>query len=327
MPAQGLANCRDSPLIEISATLAARGMRVEGVQAPLLEEIRPAASYLADRQPGPLAIVHGHQAGQGPDRQSVGRGDDLGGTNRPLERTGVDCAWCSARQALRRGPSLSHTLVCQGQVCDAPEALVLPFAGIPCCVAVTDEDDPDHDAVLLGDGNIVTRAQVSVKMENAEGRRDWDSWIDQQIREAEEQGIFNDLPGKGQPLDLTPNPYARDWEIAFKILKDAGHAPEWIELDKAIRHRLEQARTTLARSWEWRVARLGELAGCSDSWSEAERRRVMESWQRAIATFRQETQAINDKIADLNLKVPSARFQRLRVDAASEIARLEDLGT
>jgi DnaJ family protein C protein 28 len=66
-------------------------------------------------------------------------------------------------------------------------------------------------------------------------RRDWESWIDQQIREAQERGEFDDLPGKGRPLDLTPNPYAQDQELAFKILKDAGYAPEWIEMDKAIR--------------------------------------------------------------------------------------------
>jgi DnaJ family protein C protein 28 len=192
---------------------------------------------------------------------------------------------------------------------------------------MTDDDDPDHSAILLGDDSIVARAQVSVKMENAEGTKDWDSWIDQQIREAEEQGKFDDLPGKGQPLDLSPNPYAQDREMAFKVLKNAGYAPEWIEQDKAIRGRLERARTTLTRNWEWRVARLGELAGRSDSWSEAERRRVKASWQRAIGAFGEETEAINSEIADLNLKVPSARFQRLKVDAANEIARLEDQGT
>ena len=37
-------------------------------------------------------------------------------------------------------------------------------------------------------------------------RRDRESWIDQQIREAQERGEFDNLPGKGRPLDLTPNP-------------------------------------------------------------------------------------------------------------------------
>jgi Domain of unknown function (DUF1992) len=30
------------------------------------------------------------------------------------------------------------------------------------------------------------------------------SWIDQQIADAEQRGVFEDLPGKGKPLDLKP---------------------------------------------------------------------------------------------------------------------------
>src|SRR3984957_9307132 len=30
------------------------------------------------------------------------------------------------------------------------------------------------------------------------------SWIDQQIADAEQRGVFNDLPGKGKPLNLKP---------------------------------------------------------------------------------------------------------------------------
>jgi DnaJ family protein C protein 28 len=154
--------------------------------------------------------------------------------------------------------------------------------------------------------------------------RDWETWIDQQIRQAQERGDFDNLPGKGKPLDLTPNPYARDRELAFKILKDAGYAPEWIELDKAIRGRLERARATLARSREWRETRLGELAGRCDRWSEAERDRVLTGWRKALAAFEEEVGVINQEIVELNLKVPSPRFQRSKIDAVREATRLEE---
>lgn len=152
---------------------------------------------------------------------------------------------------------------------------------------------------------------------------DWESWIDEQIRDAQERGAFEDLPGKGKPLDLTPNPYAHDRELAFKILKDAGYAPDWIEQDKAIRARFERARSVLARSRAWREARLGELAERMDSWAQAERERVQASWQESVAAFELEVRAINSEIADLNLKVPSHQFQRSRIDAARELRRLE----
>jgi DnaJ family protein C protein 28 len=154
--------------------------------------------------------------------------------------------------------------------------------------------------------------------------RDWESWIDQQIREAQERGAFEDLPGKGAPLDLTSNPYARDQELAFKILRDAGYAPEWIELDKAIRGRLERARTTIRRQWEGHQARMSELEERSDRWAVGERDRSLSSWGRAALVFEEEVAAINKEIADLNLKVPGPRFQRVKVDAAQELANLKD---
>jgi len=153
--------------------------------------------------------------------------------------------------------------------------------------------------------------------------KDWESWVDQQIREAQERGEFDNLPGTGKPLDLAPNPYAQEQELAFKVLKDAGYAPEWIELDKAIRHRLEGMRTILRRQWEWREARLHELAGRTDRGAEAERERAMAGWQDAVTLFELALQEINKEIGELNLKVPSPRFQRAKLSAARELAQLE----
>ncbi len=160
-------------------------------------------------------------------------------------------------------------------------------------------------------------------MEDPYRPRDWESWVDQQIREAQERGEFDNLPGMGKPLDLTPNPYAQEQELAFKVLKDAGYAPEWIELDKAIRHRLEGTRAVLRRQWKWREARLRELADLTDRWAQAERERAMAGWQDAVTAFELALEEINREIRELNLKVPSPRFQRAKLDTARELAQLE----
>ena len=152
---------------------------------------------------------------------------------------------------------------------------------------------------------------------------DWESWVDEQIREAQERGEFDNLPGRGKPIDLTPNPHDQGQELSFKILKDAGFAPEWIELDKTIRKKLQRARASLQRLWQWREDRLGELSERSDSWSKAERSRVEAGWQDAMVAFGLELDEINQEIADLNLKVPSSRFQRSMLDTARELARLD----
>ena len=160
-------------------------------------------------------------------------------------------------------------------------------------------------------------------MEDLRQAGDWEKWVDQQIREAQERGEFDNLPGAGKPVDLTPNPHDQGQELSFKILKDAGFAPEWIELDKAIRNKLQNVRSALRRQSQWRQDRLSELSERSDSWSKAERSRVEAGWQDALLAFGLELEEINQEIAELNLKVPNSRFQRSTLDAAREVARLE----
>lgn len=153
--------------------------------------------------------------------------------------------------------------------------------------------------------------------------KDWESAIDKQIREAIERGDFDRLPGKGKPLEFESNPHARDKEMAYKLLKDAGFAPEWIEMDKSIRRRTAQARELLARRWAWHQARLKELAGRSDSSATREKQRSVASWQEAIAEFKDSVAAVNRDIADFNLHVPAPHLQRFKIDAAAEVEALE----
>lgn len=65
--------------------------------------------------------------------------------------------------------------------------------------------------------------------------------VEEQIRKAQERGEFDNLKGKGQPIDLSENPYEpADLRMAFKILKDNDFAPYWIELGKEIDADLEK---------------------------------------------------------------------------------------
>ena len=62
----------------------------------------------------------------------------------------------------------------------------------------------------------------------------WDSWIDRAIRAAHERGEFDNLSNAGKPLRIYSNPLAPEWDSASGLLKDAGVAPFWVELDKEI---------------------------------------------------------------------------------------------
>ncbi|HAH15898.1 MAG TPA: hypothetical protein DCL45_07710 [Chloroflexi bacterium] len=67
-----------------------------------------------------------------------------------------------------------------------------------------------------------------------------DSFAESRIREAIERGDFANVPGSGRPLDLgEENPFAGDMEVAYRILRQAGGAPLWIELGREIDDGLE----------------------------------------------------------------------------------------
>lgn len=63
----------------------------------------------------------------------------------------------------------------------------------------------------------------------------FDKIADQKIREALDRGEFEDLPGKGKPLNLEDDSHLpEDLRLAYKILKNADCLPPEVELRKEI---------------------------------------------------------------------------------------------
>ena len=130
------------------------------------------------------------------------------------------------RAALRCGrrPVTAAGRAARPRAADAP-AVALEAVGL---VAMPDAPDRKRGVQRKdADGNL----QVGTS---------WESLVERQIREAMEQGKFDDLPLKGKPLPNDDNPYAGEWSLAYKMLKNAGVAPPWIEADKEVRRLLEQ---------------------------------------------------------------------------------------
>ncbi len=145
----------------------------------------------------------------------------------------------------------------------------------------------------------------------------WRLLVEERIREAQEAGLFDNLPGAGQPIHWEDESMVEpDWRLAFRLLRQHGFAPDWIELDKAIRQRIEQARRSLRRSWRWRQERLPDAL--------PEERVLLEAeWDRALDAFARAIEELNAQIEIFNLKVPIARLQRLPLRLEEELARLE----
>lgn len=143
--------------------------------------------------------------------------------------------------------------------------------------------------------------------------------IEDQIRRAQEQVQFDNLPGKGKPLHLDDNPHVDpEWRLAHHMLHSAGYSLPWIEMWREIEADLTKARSALRNAWSWRTAALADGQP---------RNSVQAEWGRAEEQFRTQVEQLNRRITDYNLSVPSQRFQRRMVNAAREIEALTSAAT
>lgn len=59
---------------------------------------------------------------------------------------------------------------------------------------------------------------------------------EQRIRDAMDDGQFQNLPGRGEPLDLQDEQFVPDdMRMAFKVLKNANMLPPELELQREVR--------------------------------------------------------------------------------------------
>src|ERR1700733_10134370 len=95
---------------------------------------------------------------------------------------------------------------------------------------------------------------------------------ERKIQEALDEGVFENLPGKGKPLELDDSP------LEVRILKNAGVPPDWILLAKEV----EQTRVHASRLWtrlEREYARRRALADVPPPGTDpAEQRRRFTRW-------------------------------------------------
>lgn len=128
-----------------------------------------------------------------------------------------------------------------------------------------------------------------------------------------EAGEFDELSGKGEPIDLSENPFEDpDWRMGHRMLRNAGFAPAWIEERKDLEAEIQSARATLARVWQ-----VFQNAQRSEHANSAELR-----WRQALEDFKAKCAELNRRIQIWNLKTPALGFHRNVIDVDREIDRI-----
>ena len=130
---------------------------------------------------------------------------------------------------------------------------------------------------------------------------DFSRLVDEKIREAIDEGHFDNLPGAGKPFGLLEDSSGDDW-MGFHILKANGFLPEWLELRKQIAAERERVTESFDR-WRDAVGRyrsIGHILAID-----------------AGREYRRRASTINAKIDLHNLRCPSIHLEiaRFREDA------------
>lgn len=129
----------------------------------------------------------------------------------------------------------------------------------------------------------------------------YESWIDRQIRQAQERGMFDNLRGAGKPLapdDPNIRAYAGDDAMGLKILKDNEALPAWIELNREI----DADRQRCRRILDYYVAE-----------------RDRDRRARFADDYRRKVGELNTKIDQYNLIVPARTLEQIRIRAELEL--------
>jgi hypothetical protein len=125
----------------------------------------------------------------------------------------------------------------------------------------------------------------------------WESAIDKQIREAQERGDFDHLPGQGRPLPVES--WDGDWALAHHVLRQAGETLHWISLGRDI----EAAQSRLQALLHDAATLPGP--GSAPGWRE-ERARARERYLREAA-------ALDKLLVEYAFVIPSRQLERGRL--------------
>jgi hypothetical protein len=124
--------------------------------------------------------------------------------------------------------------------------------------------------------------------------------VEERIQEAISRGVFKNLPGKGKPLKLDNQTFVDpEMRLAYRMLRNAGMVPAWLEKQKDLRLEIERARIDLRRS----------LAHAKPEQSKSIRNR-----------FRDDYERINHAIRAANLEAPLPSLQVSTVNVEREFA-------
>ncbi|NLB52611.1 MAG: DUF1992 domain-containing protein [Syntrophomonadaceae bacterium] len=143
--------------------------------------------------------------------------------------------------------------------------------------------------------------------------------VEQQILKAQERGEFNNLSGAGKRLNLDENPFEPpELRMPFKILKDNGFAPYWIELGKEIDRDLEEFKKEVELFKKYTNIFFKDKKHSHGAMQRYENKKEHFYFERKL-----DLEIITKKIIDYNLACPTFRVGRANITVEEELTKVK----
>lgn len=147
--------------------------------------------------------------------------------------------------------------------------------------------------------------------------------IELAIRKAMQEGLFDNLPGAGKPLnyDWDENPHTPgNKRMAYKIMQDNDIAPDWMMMGDVLTHQQQRIRREIAKGLR---AYRGALHDADQQGDIGKRSRANRTWERLLQLFDEAVEQYNQNVLTYNLKVPPGIPKRHYMDIQRELAKLD----
>eukprot|EP00092_Neocalanus_flemingeri_P009048 GFUD01009739.1.p1 GENE.GFUD01009739.1~~GFUD01009739.1.p1 ORF type:complete len:382 (-),score=119.37 GFUD01009739.1:173-1318(-) len=158
-----------------------------------------------------------------------------------------------------------------------------------------------------------TRERATVKTQHTNYQID--SLVEEKIQASMAGGKFDNLQGKGEPLpnQVDSNPYTDFTTHKMnQILVETGFGPEWVELQKDIRKKVQKVRDELKMARQ----KMGPAPV---------NREQQDYWQQVCGRLeKEEVLSLNRMIEEFNLVVPIMDHQKFLFNLQSEAAKIYD---
>lgn len=144
-------------------------------------------------------------------------------------------------------------------------------------------------------------------------RHDRQNLMEDIIQEGIDNGLFDNLPGKGKPLNLNRNHFAADMEMANELLKENDLPPAWVLQRNEILAKIAKLRAEIERQWGWHE---GKFAIAT-----ANRGQLTIRWDDYCLKWQNEIVVLNKAIDAFNLKRPFDNIEIFKLNLEDELKR------